>query len=263
MSAIKPIKTSNSLKEQRSELLHSVKSMFGRICLAAIAAILICQSTGCTVNPAFRGLLDEPIIDYRDMVWARRAYNMRYGHCDRDFENHFQNGFLEGYCNVCEGGNGYVPAMPPEEYWGYEYQSAEGSQCVNSWFEAFPLGAAAARKDGAGAFHDVYISKMVNSAVDQEKAIQAQPEDVPIRRSTPEIAPDLRIDAPPKPIATPLGAFESSYVPRGTMKIGQLTPIRIPVDPSVNAPMPVGIRSTFPSTGSVQTAAGFESTLLR
>ena len=236
-----------------SELSIRLSSLFrGRCLLLLLMAILLASSTGCMRNPALRSLLEEPIIDYRDMVWARRAYNLRYGNCDRAFTNHFRNGFVEGYCSVCEGGDGYVPALPPEEYWGYEYQSAEGSQCVNAWFEGYPLGAAAARKDNAGKYHDVYISKMINNAVTMENAANVLPEDVPVRESkdAPQVNPELRIDSPPKPIT------RSEQAPVTTGKpfvYGQTTTSRIPVDPADNVPLPMSLKPVARTASPTQT----------
>ena len=101
--------------------------------------------------------------------WAERAYNVRFGNCQRGFETHFERGFIEGYSAVSQGGDGFVPAMPPREYWGSEYQTADGAQCVNTWFEGYPAGAAAARQDSAGNYHQIYVSKMMESAITQAK----------------------------------------------------------------------------------------------
>ncbi len=114
-------------------------------------------------------LMDRMFSGYRECVWARRAYNLQFGNSKRRFGDHFRKGFVEGYCGVCNGGDGYVPAMPPEEYWGYEYQSDQGSQCVDAWFEGYPAGVLAARKSGVGKNSDIYISKMIDAAIAQEK----------------------------------------------------------------------------------------------
>jgi hypothetical protein len=82
--------------------------------------------------------------------------------------------------DVCNGGDGYVPALPPSEYRGYEYQCAEGAKCVNTWFEGYPAGVTAAKQDKSGDYKDMFISKMINSAVTQENAKHLLPGDVPI-----------------------------------------------------------------------------------
>jgi hypothetical protein len=55
---------------------------------------------------------------------------------------------------------------------------------VNAWFTGYPLGAAAAKQNNAGSFRNVYISKMIKSAVVQENAQHVLPDDVPV------VAPD-------------------------------------------------------------------------
>ncbi len=149
--------------------------------LSALAAVSLAQS-GC--SSSFRNLANELnnnlLVEYRDAVWSRRAYNLRYGNCDRPFSNHYRDGFCAGYMDVCNGGDGYVPALPPPEYRGLEYQSAEGAKCVNTWFEGYPSGVAAAKQDKTGDYKDMFISKMINSAVTQDNAKHMLPGDVPI-----------------------------------------------------------------------------------
>jgi len=152
--------------------------------ISAFAIIVMSiQSVGCVSQPG--GMLEGPINGYRNHVWANRAYNLRYSDCDRDFPEHFKQGFIDGYQDVCDGGDGYVPAVPPNDYWSFQYQSPEGAKCVNTWFKAYPLGVKAAREDGSGSFHEVYTSKMIQSAIVQEKADHVLPDDVPV--VTPEL----------------------------------------------------------------------------
>lgn len=158
------------------------RSLIGRCLITAFALFVSLQATGCTTTGTvdFGRCLDGPLSKFRERTWAQRAYNMQYADCDRPYGDHFRNGFIEGYCSVCSGQDGYVPALPPEDYWGQEYQCAEGSKCVNAWFEGYPAGAAAARKDGAGDYHNIFISKMANTSITQDKAEHVLPADVPI-----------------------------------------------------------------------------------
>ncbi|MFK7768372.1 MAG: hypothetical protein AB8B55_14210 [Mariniblastus sp.] len=151
----------------------------GRLILLALAALMVVPNIGCQ---SWRnlGLGEAVVVSYRDMVWARRAYNLRYGNCNRAYEEHFQNGFCAGYSDVSNGGDGYVPALPPAEYRGYEFQSTDGAKCVNSWFEGYPAGVKAAKGDKSGTYHDVLISRMIDSAVTQDKAKPVLPSDVPV-----------------------------------------------------------------------------------
>lgn len=181
-------KANPNVRESFARALHSIRHRIQRnalpLGLSALAAVSLAQS-GC--SSSFRNLTNDLnnnlLVEYRDAIWSRRAYNLRYGNCDRPFSNHYRDGFCAGYMDVCDGGDGYVPALPPTEYRGYEYQSAEGAKCVNTWFEGYPAGVAAAKQDKTGDFKDMFISKMINSAVTQDNAKHQLPSDVPIIKS--------------------------------------------------------------------------------
>ena len=140
--------------------------------LLLFAAVVCTQSVGC-LGPnrphACGNMVDGMFSDFRERVWANRAFNLEYRGMPRKFREHFHKGFVEGYCSVCNGGDGYIPAMPPRDYWGYEFQSSDGAQCVSAWFEGYPEGVAAARKTNAGKNADMYISSMAERAIQQEK----------------------------------------------------------------------------------------------
>jgi len=153
------------------------RRVLGSLMLAI--AITSLSQTGCSQPIRRLGIIDELAITYRDQVWARRAYNLRFANWFRQFENHFHNGFCSGYSDVCNGGDGYVPALPPDEYRGFEYQCAEGSNCVDAWFDGYPAGVAAAREERAGQHHEVRMSSMINQAISQTNAPNKLPADVP------------------------------------------------------------------------------------
>ena len=136
-----------------------------RMWICLLAAVTVVASTGCST---IRLLDEQAALTYRDFVWAQRAYNLRYGRCDRPYAEHFRNGFCAGYANISNGGDGYVPALPPDSYRSFEFQSADGSKCVNAWFEGYPAGVAAAKQDKTGTYHDVMISRMIDRAVKQD-----------------------------------------------------------------------------------------------
>jgi hypothetical protein len=136
-----------------------------RLVIVAFIGLTISQ-TGCNILRSFD---DNAALTFRDLVWSKRAYNLRYGNCDRPYSEHFKNGFCAGYSDVCGGGDGYTPALPPESYRGYEFQSSDGSKCVNSWFEGYPAGVAAAKKDNSGSFNDLAVSRMLEAAMKQEE----------------------------------------------------------------------------------------------
>ncbi len=149
------------------------------------------------------------LVSYRDLVWAKRAYNLRYGNCDRPYGEHFYNGFCAGYEDVCNGGDGYVPALPPVGYRDHRFQSPDGAQCVNAWFEGYPAGVAAARQEKVGNYNNVLVSKLIDTAVTREKNIdRALPSDVPVKSGQPQPSA-----APPLPTSQlPAGYSASWYV---------------------------------------------------
>ena len=225
----------------------------------ALAAITLIPAAGCNLrNLAVR---EAVMISYRDMVWAKRAFNLRYGNCNRPYGEHFQNGFCSGYSDVCNGGDGYVPAMPPADYRGYEYQSADGVQCVNAWFEGYPAGVAAARKEKVGSYNDILISKMIDTAVTQEKNVKhALPSDVPVVNpgSDQNIAPPapsvaanyLPYDSQPQYTAPNYGSVPNSRI---VSEMDYEESMEIPVPPGAigsgvipqanNEPLPMSIRA--------------------
>ena len=96
------------------------RRILGSLMLAV--AITSLTHTGCNQPIRRLGILDELAITYRDQVWARRAYNLRFANCNRQYEDHFRNGFCAGYSDVSNGGDGFVPALPPDQYRGFEFQ---------------------------------------------------------------------------------------------------------------------------------------------
>ena len=154
------------MSDSRSiRLLSSNRQWWIRLAVVALIGVTATQ-TGCSVLRTFD---QTAAITFRDLVWSKRAFNLRFGNCDRPYAEHFKNGFCDGYSDVCQGGDGFTPALPPDTYRGYEFQSADGSNCVNAWFEGYPAGVAAARKDNSGSYHDLAVSRMLDAAIKQEK----------------------------------------------------------------------------------------------
>lgn len=244
-------------KNERS----SFNKMTRRLLQVVVLLILTTQFIGCSScnRQIAAQALDKQLACLKDRVWAKRAYNLRYGNCDRQFGDHFRNGFIDGYCKVCEGGDGYVPAVPPDCYWGYQYQSADGSKCVNAWFEGYPSGAVAAREDKADAFHDVYISRMANAAIVQNDAENIVPKNVPIvdskNKPTPAAYPAMsqNLSSEPAPISwsmveySPEQSPEYSPVEALTFEDTDVEPAAYSSDQSYEA-IPIVQQADFGST---------------
>ncbi len=116
-----------------------------------------------------------------DRVWAKRAFHLRYGHCKRVHADHFEAGFVEGYCEVCNGGQGMSPTVPPEKYWGFQYRTREGSEMQNAWYAGFEAGSGSARTDGGGTWRGLRIPQELRDAMleaqridDQHKGIERE-----------------------------------------------------------------------------------------
>ena len=109
--------------------------------------------------------MEEQVACLQTRVWARRAFHLQFGHCERVHADHFQQGFEAGYCDVCEGRSGQVPALPPEKYWGFRYRNAEGAEMQNAWFSGFEAGAKTAFTDGSGSFQEIQMSRQIEEAM--------------------------------------------------------------------------------------------------
>lgn len=207
---------------------------------ATCVGLLAVSCGGCTLLSGARIALkrsdtcDEFLIGYRNRAMAEDAWH----HAKRQFRNHhrckdLKTGFIAGYMEVADGGDGCTPTICPPDYWGWQYQSPHGKQCVNAWFEGFPYGVKAAEQDGVG--HWSYIEpygSLASPAAAQNQAMQKPGEvDVEGRESVieldapldgePELPGDEYYDAPlqellpPEP-AVPENFGEFSFAPAGS-----------------------------------------------
>ena len=190
------------------------RRLFAATILLALAFTSLTQ-TGCTQSFRRLGIVDELAIKYRDTVWAQRAFNLRFANCNREYADHFKSGFCAGYSDVSNGGDGFLPALPPVAYQGYEYQCAEGSKCVDTWFSGYPAGVAAAREEKAGNYHEMHISRMIDRAVTQSKATNVLPSDVPVNKPSATLLPPPRDNAMAKQL-NDYGGQPKTYVPEKT-----------------------------------------------
>ena len=60
---------------------------------------------------------------------------------DQDRNIDFGDGFKVGYEDVCRGGDGMCPAVPPSYFWDAKFQCAVGAERVETWYRGFELGA--------------------------------------------------------------------------------------------------------------------------
>jgi len=128
-----------------------------RSLLLCSTAIMLPISTGCTLVEGVHrfvknaNFLDDFMIAHRNQTMAAKAwYREQAQHCDHPYLKEFKEGFIQGYIDVANGGDGCTPAIAPSQYWGWRYQSSEGQAAINAWFAGYPLGAKAAEQDGVG-----------------------------------------------------------------------------------------------------------------
>jgi hypothetical protein len=170
--AIRRLATSDHL----ARICTTLKRWAGLAAFAATTTVTLGFSGCCQFGSGGYGfidsIMDQQVSCWRDHIWAKRAFHLRYGHCGKVHADHFQDGFLAGYCNVCDGGSGECPAMPPERYWGFQYQTQEGAEMQNAWFAGFEAGAGAGKSDGAAAHHDIQISRQMEQLLLEEEALK-------------------------------------------------------------------------------------------
>jgi hypothetical protein len=126
------------------------------------------MAPGCTLFNNARssmsgsGFMSENMTSLRDSIWAKRAYyrQRESGMQCGVHESSFKRGFIDGYRSVASGGTGCTPIVPPSEFWGWKYQSAEGQAKINAWFEGYPQGVAAAEADGIGSFNKIQLASL-------------------------------------------------------------------------------------------------------
>lgn len=151
----------------------SIRRFSTKLSLLCLTAVMFSLFTGCV--PWAKGIrsIDESVTDWRDFVWGKRAFFQRYG---RDASGPFMDGFLEGYHDMLQGGDGCLPVVPPRKYWGWKYQSAGGAASVNDWFDGYTAGVAAAKEDGLAEISQIPIASTYNGA-NSNVPIQSMPGD--------------------------------------------------------------------------------------
>lgn len=187
-------------------------------------AITIASQTGCTLMTglnnalAYSSATDDLVTGWRDTVWAKRAYNRRLPNLPvGQFESAFREGFIDGYHNVAQGGNGCQPAIPPRKYWSWKYQTAEGQCKVQAWYQGWSYGAKAAEEDGIGFYREIQVSGALEQSLRQHGYGVADPN-----------CPNCPTNTIPYESAMPLPVIEGAS--------------NLPTGPRVDAAMPPSVR---------------------
>lgn len=215
-----------------------------RCCTAlALAAFVVCCS-GCTSTNSLSWFnhgnneccLDGLFTGWRDHVWAKRAYYRCYPVCEHLHPSHFRRGFIAGYNAVCAGEDTYLPAVAPEEYWGYKYQTADGGQMVTAWFDGYPEGVRAAAADGAGAYRDLQVSSALNEAMTPSQDVWA-PYSTPEMDGQPPILSGEEL--PPMPLPESMPSASSDAMSPQAMNAAIVDPNQVIVTQPDGSTIPV------------------------
>ncbi|WP_145082025.1 hypothetical protein [Aureliella helgolandensis] len=105
------------------------------------------------------GAWNDTVVGLRNRNLSSKAWHKRKQHfCREKYTKDFCNGFRAGFEAVATGSDGCTPAFPPSEYWGWQYQSADGQARSAAWFAGYPHGARAAEEDGVAFWNQVPMS---------------------------------------------------------------------------------------------------------
>jgi len=147
--------------------------VFAAVCLLpATGCALLTAPVGAASGPAgfineqvqYNETTDSLILGWRNSVWSNKAWiQQRHLFADHPYAHVIGKGFKAGYMDVAGGGEGCPPVLPPREYWSWRYQSPEGQAKTAAWFEGYPVGAAAAEKDGIANWDDIQTAYNSNS----------------------------------------------------------------------------------------------------
>jgi len=112
-------------------------------CLPGLLLLALggCQQVKTCVDDCVIGCRNEC---YAEMAWLSCKSNYNDVECKCDFGK----GFKDGYIAVASGGSTCLPALPPERYWGFEYQNPEGQERQLAWFNGYSYGAIYAEQEG-------------------------------------------------------------------------------------------------------------------
>ena len=143
----RPAESKTDEMTMKSEMKFNASRSMRRWLAAGCLGVMAIGSSGCSMTSAIcksidtQECVDDFMISYRNRAMAEKAWHRnKHLFCDRRFLGAFKDGFLSGYAEVATGGTGCAPAVAPEEYWGWRYQSEIGQCAINAWYEGYPMG---------------------------------------------------------------------------------------------------------------------------
>jgi hypothetical protein len=217
-----------------------------------VAALGLCGG-GCTLVSDTICLntlrVKECIEDYReckrDRNWAEDAWRqLRCANPQTSYSSDYEAGFRDGFTHYLYwGGNCEPPPMPPKEYRKLKYQTPQGYQTIEDWFEGFRHGASVARAGG----YRKYVTGPSASADPVPLLFVSPP--VPPTGPPPEPIPAPQpqpsaIPPPPPPkSAPPTGGADAAP---GTTLGPPIASEPAPVAPSEKLPERIGVAQPVP-----------------
>ncbi len=123
-----------------------------RMLLVMQLGLVCCGCGGGTLLP------NRCIMDVRDRVLAKGAWHGCGSQYNGPHRGAFKDGFIDGYANVCGGGTGQPPVVPPKKYQSACYSSHAGDSKTIAWFNGFSAGAVAASADGREGLREIVLS---------------------------------------------------------------------------------------------------------
>jgi hypothetical protein len=86
----------------------------------------------------------------RDYAFAEETWQMfAQAHPDHPASLDYESGFKDGFADyLYAGGTGEPPPVPPRQYWRVTYETPQGHQAIQDWFDGFRHGATVARDSG-------------------------------------------------------------------------------------------------------------------
>ncbi|MFO0814633.1 MAG: hypothetical protein U0796_15535 [Gemmatales bacterium] len=165
--------------------------------------------------------------------------------CARDgdvYSRHYRRGFHEGFRDYLNmGGTGDPPTLPPRSYWRIYYQTPEGHDAIQDWFEGFRHGTSVAKASGVRGYVTVPLSSLPPSeTVTQESD---EPPRAPEKDKEPKKVPDPGTTKPPEkegpvkpPVVTPPKTADGRPMPPPVPPIIQVERMIAPPIPSRQTP---------------------------
>ena len=119
-----------------------------RVCWPALLLIspFMISLSGCA---QCKDCVDDYVISCRNRCYAERAWlQCKSNYNDVECKCDFGKGFRDGYVAVAGGASTCQPALPPQNYWHFEYQNPEGQERMLAWFNGYSYGAVYAEQEG-------------------------------------------------------------------------------------------------------------------